>query len=141
MRHNGPFAALICHSFFSAPPHSLRHLTLPMFIALLRFGARRLYDLCQATVADAQTELNEKDRLAKMGGNTAKLSRSVRQKTEQIQGDIGNLTQTLAEMERRYRLRVRLRGAVSIWNRLHWTCVYLIYFEIFLLVPLARTFA
>ncbi len=99
------FFCVYLPSFPSSTPPS--DLALPRLSALPLSLARRLYDLCQATVADAQTELNEKDRLAKMGGNTAKLSRSVRQKTEQIQGDLGNLTQTLAEMERRYRFLCR----------------------------------
>ena len=57
--------------------------------------------MCAATIADAQSELNEKDRLSKSGANTAKLSRSVRQKIDQIHGDLASLASTLAEIEKK----------------------------------------
>jgi hypothetical protein len=61
----------------------------------------RLYDLCSSTIADAQSEISEKDKLSKTNANTAKLSRSIRQKIDQIAGDVTSLSSTLAEMERR----------------------------------------
>ena len=59
------------------------------------------YDLAASLGADIQSDMNEKDRLAKSGANSARVQAGIRKKVDQLQSDVARLTKSLGDMERR----------------------------------------